>query len=65
MQDDLQDDTLTKLQDEKARLEERLRLLDTATASERADGPVTESPESVRDQLDQVNRLIADQARKS
>ena len=64
MHDDLQDDTLTKLQDQKSQLEERLRLLEAEEKSDRGDGPLTETPETVRDQLDQVNRLIAEHAQE-
>ena len=62
MHDGKQDDMLAKLQDERGQLEERLRLLEAEEKSDRGDGPLTETPETVRDQLAQVNRLIAEHA---
>ncbi len=52
---------LDKLREERATLQERLRLLEQATADGPGEGPLTESPESLRGQLAQVDRLIAEQ----
>lgn len=51
------DETLAALEDEQARLQERLRLFEVEI--ETADGASsTEAAQSLRDQLEQVSRLI-------
>ena len=58
MTDPNENEVLVKLQEERSKLGERLRLIEAEAQSETGDGPLTESPQTVRDQIEQVDRMI-------
>lgn len=52
-------DPLSALKNERVRLEERLRLYEAEVSSAPGNSS-TETPEQIRDQISQVNRMIAE-----
>ncbi len=49
---------LEKLREQRATLQERLSLLEQAESDDHTEGALTDSPQSLRDELAQVDRLI-------